>query len=290
MHMSVSIIKEVFGKAGNVFQPLVESITAEVVGSKYTFLDPEDFKRLPPKEMMRVYWTEMLYRAHWGASSNLLRHKRWANACLALYHPNANYIAFCAALRGLTEAGADASYSLGNVPLTLAENYGSIVTALRRKAQVFTACKDLENMLIHFQFARKLEKFEQALDVHKAELSATYIASIEHPDKSLIKPLYAHLCQVVHPAAQSLLWMSPAETENIEISHGDDKTWITALCEDYRKAIEWVQMQSVNSSIFVLKVLNLFPIEEVKTKRVENINMSSMPLWHKIDRALKLQR
>jgi len=287
--MSESIVKEVFGNAGEVFQPLVDSITSEIIGSKYLFLDIEKFEQLPPEEMNRVYWTELLYRAHWAASSNLLRHKRWVNACLALYHPTPNYLGFCAALRGLVEAAADASHSLGGVPLTLAGNYRSIQNALTRKADALIVLQDLEDMLIHFHFARKLHKSEQAPDPHKAKSANAYISSIEPPDKPLVKPLYAQLCQVVHPAAQSLLWMSPAVTEDVELLPGDDKTWITELCGAHQEAIEWAQMQSVNTSIFILQVLNLFPIDQLKTKSVEKVNTSSMPLWHKIDRALKSQ-
>lgn len=285
----MSTVANVFGKAGETYQPLVEQITAEVIGSTYKFTEADDFKKLPPEEMTRVYWMELLYRAHWAASSNLLRHKRWANACLALYEPNPNYLAFCAALRGLTEAAADASHSLGAVPLTFAEHYREIATALSGSSTFFVVCKDLEDMLIHFQFAQKLQKDEPAHEQHKAHTPTAYLDSIEPPNEPLVKPLYAFLCQVVHPAAHSLHWLSPHVSETVNLTAGEDKTWIDGLCKRYRKAIEYIQMQSVNTSIFILQVLNFFDIPEIRTKTVKKINMSSIPLWHKIDGALRLQ-
>jgi hypothetical protein len=283
-----SSLGEIFGKAGEIFQPLIDSISSEVIGSRYTFLDLDKYDQLSPNERMRVYWTELLYRAHWAAASNVLRHKRWINACLALYDPNPNYIAFCAALRGLTEAAADASHSLGAVPLTLAQNYHPILEALTMKTKTISISKALEDMLIHFQFARKLKNHEKFPETHDAEHTTTYIKSIEPPNKPLIKPLYDDLCQVTHPAAQSVLWVSKASGDNVELSAGDDKIWIMELCRGFYKAIEWVQMQSVNTSILVLKVLNVFPVKEIKTEIVESINMDTIPLWHKIDHALKI--
>ncbi len=279
-------ISNILGKFGEIVQPIVDGVSHDVVGSCYRFTDEHEFKRLLPEEMARVYWSELLYRAHWAASSNILRHKRWADACVTLYEHNANYLAFCVALRGLTESSADAAHSLGAVALTLAENHQYISTALNGTATGVGLCKDLEDMLIHFQYARKLKKDEFAPVQHKAENLTTYIKSIELQVDPIVMPLYQHLCGIVHPAADSLHWLSTNVDGAASPSPGDDKEWVRALCDKHCDAIEHVQMMSVNTSILILKTINFFDLSGLRTESVERINTSTIEMWNKIDRVL----
>ena len=88
--MNSSVARELFGKAGEIFHEVVNSLATILPGAKYHFMEVEEYQQLvrnSPAEGMRVYWTEMLCRAHWAATSNILRHKRWHDACLKLYLP-----------------------------------------------------------------------------------------------------------------------------------------------------------------------------------------------------------
>jgi hypothetical protein len=177
---------------------------------------------------------------------------------------------------------------LGAVPETLATYYNGSCVALRGKATSFLLAEALENMLIHFQYARRLEGNEQAPQAHCAETAAQYISAIDSAANP-VKALYSQLCQVAHPAAQSLHWSTRNVNGKWSATSGNDSELIRDLCKRHRSTIEWIQMQSVNVSIFMLQVLNAFPLESLDTNVVRGINMSSMPLWAKIHTALQRQ-
>ena len=288
--MSATVAKELFGRAGELFHDLIEGLASAVLGAKYTFVDPERFQvvlRRSPGEGMRIYWTETLERAHWAAASNVLRHKRWLDACLALYAPEANYLGFAASLRGLLEAAADAYYSLSAVPRTLADHHAMIEEALSGSSTRFALSEQLEDALIHFQFARRLTKGDPAPASHKAVTADTYLRAADGPGRSNMRDLNAELCEVVHPAATSLLWMAAESSASAALTSGHDKEWILALSRKHARAIDALHMQSVNASILIFKVLNRFPLPALSVRAVDGINMEDVPMWSKIENAFQ---
>jgi hypothetical protein len=286
--MTLSTAKELFGQAGSTFYEIVSTLAPRVPGTEYRFMEPEKFRQLlkqSPGEGIRVYWLEMLYRAHWAAASNILRHKRWHDACLKLYMNEPNFLGFTASLRGLLEAGADAYYSLHAVPLTLAQNHSAIMESLSGHATSFAVCEDIETMLIHYQFGRRIAKGESASPGHKAASADTYIRAADGTGRTEMKDLYAELCQVVHPAAQSVMWMVAGSGESYLLTAGDDKGWILNLCRRHAMAIENLHMLSINTCILILKVLNKFSLHELWTDGVKSIQMGNLPAWIRIQNA-----
>jgi hypothetical protein len=215
--MSKLSVAQLFGDSGTIYPSLLAPIVEEAIGTPYPFMDTPAFRALPLEQMHKVYWEEMLYRAHWAAISNFIRHIRWFDACITHSVNTPNYPAFCAVLRGLTESAADTRHSLGSVPETLASDSSHILDALAGKSTTTVVNKDIEDMLIHFQLARKLKKDEGAPGTHNAESAATYISAIDHADYP-VKDLYSELCQVVHPAAQSLFWFTDVGSDRVKIS------------------------------------------------------------------------
>jgi len=280
-------MRSILGEAGEVCGSIIENALDELDSTEYVFSEHSSFEKLPPQERRQQYWIEILYRAHWAAASNLLRHKRWADACLLMYRPKPNYLAFAAALRGLTESAADAAHSLRAASLTLADNSGEIRKAIHGQSTRDVISTELENSLIHFQFGRRLEKDEVAPQEHKACSSRTYLTSIELPGGTQVASLYAALCQVVHPAAQSLMWLSPHSSGRVTLIRGEDKREIEQLCDEHQDAIEFAQLQSVNSSLLVLRVLNSFRVSGIRTGSVDRIDLSRLPAWAKISQALQ---
>lgn len=273
--------EQLFGPGGVVYPQILPPIIAEGVGTPYPIMDVGAFEQLPLRDMSRVYWQEMLYRAHWAAISNSIRHTRWINACLAHSVVEPNFPAFCAALRGMTEAAADTSHSLGRVPETLAACSSHVIDALHGTSSSLATSQELEDQLIHFQFARKLAKGEAAPDTHKAKSAAKYIEAINH-DRYPVRDLYSELCQVVHPAAQSLHWLTRMNNGGWVVGEPDDGEVILALCTRHKDSIEWIQQNSVNTTIFILQVLNAFPLSAVHTKSTRDIDMQSINLYNKI--------
>ena len=94
---------------------------SELRNFTYRVLDVEAFEvllRHDSRRGQRIYWLELLYRAHLAAATTMLRQDRWLNAAAAT---NANCLGFAAAFRGLLESAADASFSLRFVPRYIAE-------------------------------------------------------------------------------------------------------------------------------------------------------------------------
>lgn len=275
--------ERLFREVGVSLGELAQIVIGQMRGTVYRIMEHDRFTALSPAQTAQVYWTEMLYRSHWAASSNLVRHQRWFTACLALLQPNPNFIGFAAVLRGLVEASADSVHCLRNVPLTLAMINGPIRASLAGKSSSMALCQELEDQLIHFQFARRLKKGEGP-DSHRAKSARDYLASVDSPDGKLAA-LYSELCEVVHSAATSLLWASCADGEQVRVSAGDDGAWIEDLCSRHADAVQASLMHGVNASILVLKLLNRFPLEIVHTPALDRWQLGEIPGWGRIEAA-----
>lgn len=233
-------VKELFGSTGALYHPFLEAMAKEVTGVHYDFMKMEQFEDLSqndPLEANRIYWREILYRAHWAASSNVLRHKRWLDGCVGLYSTEPNYLSFAACLRGLLESAADAIHSLKSVPRPLAESYYIVNRLLLGKTKKIAQSPYIEDSLIHYLFARKMKKGEPGPKSHVAEHMATYIRAVTVTG-SAVEDLYAELCNLAHPAAQSLMWLSnTSDGCSFWIEEGNEKRLILQLCKTHRVAL-----------------------------------------------------
>jgi len=169
--------------------------------------------------------------------------------------------------------------------LTLADNHAAIKEMLSGRATSFAISQELEDMLIHFHYGRKTAKGETVPDSHKAATADTYLRAADGSGRTHMKDLYAELCQVVHPAAQSVLWMTVGSDETGVLTGGEDKAWILDLCKRHVTAIDGVHMQSINTCVLILKVLNRFPVRELWAEHVNSVGMDNVPAWSKIQGA-----
>ncbi|WP_397459083.1 hypothetical protein AB3464_04710 [Pseudomonas asplenii] len=282
-----NLVKEIFGQAGEVYPPIIQDLLESAYNKKYRFLNDDDFRLLSKSDLSYVYWIEILYRSHWAATSNLIRHDKWYELCHNSSVINPNYIAFCSGLRGLLECATDTYDALGSVPLTLAEASSHIEDALlRRPTSKLLFSQELEDSLIHFSYARKLNNQEKAPKSHEAKTASYYIAQLDSADLPL-KRLYSELCQIVHPAHQSTAWLVGSEEQNYKIQKPDDLVFILDLCGRYKECIEYIQMSSVNVSIFIFKVLNMLSCSELHNSSADKYNMSNSPLHKRIEAAMR---
>lgn len=271
-----------FGRAGEIYPKILRDIVGEASGTAYSFMDIEEFKALPTSNMNRVYWEEVLYRVHWAAVANAIRHLRWFDACVVHSTEQPNYLAFCAALRGLLESAADTKHSLGTVSLTIASSAGDVIKALdgRQNKYLFIST-DLENCLIHFHHARKVDKEEGAPPTHRAETAAKYVSAIDHTEYP-VKTLYSELCQVVHPAEPSLHWLSHVGENGWEVGKQDDIGCIHKLVDQHKKSISWIQQVSGNITMLLCHILNALPRNQLHVESVRPYNISELSLHNKI--------
>lgn len=284
----MAVTAQLFGKAGDIYPQVLRDIVSEGAGTTYRFMDVEHFKDLPTSQMNTVYWQEILYRVHWAAIANAIRHLRWFDACIIHSTSHPNYLAFCAALRGLLESAADTTYSLGTVPLTMASSSNFIIKALNGSFDNSPLIStELENCLIHFHHARKVKNTEVTPAIHKAETAAKYISAIEHLDFP-VRELYSELCQVTHPAEHSLHWLSYECKNGWVVGRQDDIGSIHKLMKQHKATVNWIQQNSGNITILLCKVLNSLPLKKLHISSVKSWDMNKLPLHQKVKKEFSL--
>lgn len=285
-----------FGTMGAIAAEICSEVSTDFVGKQFDFMDVTKFARIgDPRELNRVYWSEMLFRVSWAAGLNLMRHQRWQGGCIDAFEGPGNFLSFSASLRGLLEASLDASYSLRSVVPTLARDRTMIESALRGRLHPRVVVnKELEELLIHFVYARKVGTSEKTVVAtsHAALEPKDYRNAIGLPEseREAFRGLYDQLCAVCHPTAHSLtfLWRQSEEGDStlVQVGQGGDKEMIEYICREYAETISLALSLSVTTSAVCLKALNRFPLPEVRCPSVEGWNFDDVPLWSKHQSAL----
>src|SRR5687768_8377286 len=119
--MARDAVEVVYGETGKNFLPFLNSLVSKLTGYKYEIITESELLSLPDDgERVKVYCSEIMYRAHWAAATSLLRTHRWAHGVL-LAASAGNYLSFAASFRGLLESAGDIADALQHVPLTIAD-------------------------------------------------------------------------------------------------------------------------------------------------------------------------
>ena len=123
-----------------------------------------------------------------------------------------------AGIRGFLEAAADTWQSFSDVPPTLADCHIVVRRAIKGEcSEQLALAPELESMLIHFAYARKL-KADEGPALHRATTAKDAISTIEESAPA-IGTVYAALCDYAHPAAASVFRLAG------EIIHSDKVTF-----------------------------------------------------------------
>lgn len=229
----------------------------------------------------RVLWNELLNRAHLAATSSLLRIERWMDAAMNQAREG-NLLGFAACLRGMIEAASDTAYSLGPVPMALAEHSAAIQLAIDGKISggVFDG-GELETALLHYQFAHKTTKAEADEPSWTAKPAAEYFKVLDWDGKGEIQKLYRTLSGLAHPSAHSLGTLPQSYFVGL-ISEEDERKAIREICDDQNAPIVRALISGSNIALLILKVLNEFTRPEVHTKAMESIDLAGVPAWKNI--------
>jgi hypothetical protein len=268
----------------------LEDLLPHLEGYRYTFLDPTEYSALLARDTaagMAVYWREMLHRAHWAASTSLIRTHRWLAGLLDAFGTE-NLIVFCACTRGLLEASADSWYSLNPVAPTLASAKSIIVKALAERLNDRVLAEEVENRLIHFTFARKAKKGEVLPEHHEAETIAAYLTAFQEEQPS-IRNFYAALCDVVHPGARSILSFAKpldANASNIMLTLEGESRALAEFAVLFRVVLGDIMAAGFNTGILILRTLNALPATEVHTRFLESIPFKPLAAWDTIESLL----
>ncbi len=109
---------DVFGAAAASHIPIITEVLEGIGEHEYEFTSPERFGVVAKEDWLegqRIYWLEILYRAHFAASTSLTRTARWINAMLA-FSDDPHFTAFNAAYPGYLEAAADSYHTFRSIP------------------------------------------------------------------------------------------------------------------------------------------------------------------------------
>lgn len=259
----------------------------------YTIHDNDYFENYiskNPKEFQRTYWEEILQRAHWAGLSSMIRNLQWIKGTATSIKDN-NLLSFTANLRCLIESSGDNLLSLLGVPSTLADNFSNISKCINETMEnkKMYASKELEEILIHFSYARKITSEERSLQgklpkYQNAKPVAEYLKRLDHKiDNGPIADLYSILCQFAHPAAHSVhyLFQMTFDKEKYEFKYSQyaDRNYIDRILNGYNEEIIKSLQYGFNPGILTLKTLNLFDYELTKTPFLDQIDLKEMKAW-----------
>lgn len=254
---------------------------------RYKIVHVEDFaKHEDPIEAAVDYWKEILYRAHLSVLVSYFKTLRWLDGVKDAKEKG-NYYSFVASLRGFIECCSDAFYSLQSVPLTIAKDFEAISRQLTKTSIVITDHKRLEELLIHFSHATKLDNAQKKAmpEFLNAKQVREYLNAISDPGDK-IDFLYSYLCQVTHPASQSadiVLFHTP---ENEMIVCGDsfqlEKDLIDIMDEEFAEALHNTFTIICTNGFTILKLLKKFPLPELHTSFSFESMIEPIEAWQDI--------
>jgi hypothetical protein len=288
--IEVDTFEKILGvNVAQTFIPLATDILTSRSNPKYTFLTQEDFEQLlgrDKKDANSQYMKEIVYRVHFSAMSSIARNIEWLNGMKFAYEQGL-YLPFASSFRSLIESTADSFDALMAVGVTVAENSTVINERLNKKGGSFIIISELEDDLIHYSHARRLEKNEDAPKSHKAKSAAAYVQSLDKKTDSNFYDCYAHLCQLTHPAAEGVLHMMPQIDDYyiFDEKHGTSK--IENLVEKYNSSFADLICYAFNPAILALKVINYIDVPPCHSTLINSINLDKLPAWKKCEAHLK---
>lgn len=282
----------VFGKPAAIYGALVNDISPFLTKERYHFEDLSVFetKALDPFSgeaySRRVYWSEMLARAHMASVASIFRTTRWADAAVREYSAG-NLFGWASSCRSLIEAAGDSAMSLSAVPLTLAQQNRNIRAQISGKySGPTTICQELEETLIHFTHARKVHKSEVVPPSHKARQSADYVKHLEAMEIHGSYKLYSFLCELVHPASTSIATLFSSEDRGWTFSPPNEQDALHELAKNNKKLLGDVLSAAYNPPIIILKVLHKFDMFS-KIDKLRAYRFDHVPIWGRIETALR---
>ncbi len=254
---------------------------------RYQYLSLQDHTELFERDIaagVRAQVTELLYHAHFASVATLIRAYRWAEGCLSAYSQDL-YLPFCASARGLLEAVGDSFDGLARIPLSLADASNSITANLAGVSPpILFNYGELEERLLHFSHARRLSKEEKAAlpEYAKARDPKAYTLPIEAQGPGGFYAWYQELCEMVHPASDSVCYMLlPEQDGRVSFNPSVDRERLVVHVGQHKERLAELLRLAQVPAITMLRVLLHFPLPDLHVKAVADLDMSQMPLWRK---------
>jgi hypothetical protein len=263
--MVTAASRRLFGAAIELYAPMVASAVdrnrtheyffVEIVGTPPASLEAHDVANLN-----RLACSEALRHCHVAAITSLIRGALWIEATWREFEAN-SLLGFAACCRSLLEAAGDTVYSLGAIPLTLAEQRHLLQSFISGRADAVINLVDLENLLVHFSHGRKLTSEEKQLTpLQQAKRTTDYIKALEETGASGAARLYGDLCQIGHPAKSSLDFLYGRGTHGgFIVDPSAEASGVAKIVSNYMSVLADLPSIVFNPGLLILRVLHAFP-------------------------------
>ncbi|HHF3232183.1 TPA: hypothetical protein ACPJ2O_003770 [Vibrio diabolicus] len=275
---------EVFGENGRDMLNLLSDVVDSINITTYQYMSHEEHEILMSKDFhagLSQYWIEILYRAHFASVASIYRNYQWVKGMETAYKNNL-FLPYTACFRALIESAADTYDAFDGVPMALAKNnkkINKIITGKYNKNASFISA-ELEDKLIHFSHARKINKKDSFPDSHQAKSAAKYINNLDKNKSLKLYECYSELCEYTHPAASSTANFVASVDENTFVfSTGFDSDKIMALSSKYSAATQMILSSAFNPGLITLKLLRKFSASTCQVPIVDNVGLNSITLW-----------
>lgn len=256
----------IFGEKSKVYGLIVNDIAPDLVKDSYSFENLDEFKcnacdaGTGRDHAGRIYWTEMLYRAHMASVAAIFRTTRWIEVAIREHEAGSLY-GCASACRSLIESAGDIGLSLAPVSHTLASIKDKVKAEITGRASgSLLISAELEDSLIHFTHARKVVKTEDLPASHKAMQSFKYIDYVDQMKIPGVKDLYARLCEIVHPAAESVSVTFVLKGDTWIVDPLNENAVLQNLLAKAQGTLLGVVMASYNAPLLILKTLHSFDL------------------------------
>jgi hypothetical protein len=273
---------------------IVERIAKDLDGIEHAFMEPEEFKKLlhaNTSAASQIYWREILARVHIGSHISLLRTRSWMSGVDAAWTAG-NAMLYAAAFRGLLESTADSWFSFSRIPMTLATDHYRILRTINGKSSQMHIAPEIEDSLIHFTHARRLDKNMKATvpKSHEAKQIQTYLQSFGS-DFEEVAHVYDRLCAFTHPSAESLmLFVEDYNASAWRLKDWDQRAFVSELHRQFSNVFSDVLMKAFNVPMALLKLLNTFKQTSIATRAVESVDLRLIPVWRQMEDAIDASR
>lgn len=284
------MITQIFGTNNALLYPYVQLILKENIGKKYFFINEEEWKLRMDESINqgnKIFWLELQNRVHFCSITNLLRTQKWIDA-LTLSFENQNLLSFCTSMRGLIEFATDSYYTFAAIPYHLADIFSEIESIFDTEKKEIVINQALEDALLHYTFAGKHRKKDNRSKIYNAKQIKDYIKYADESGK--IQALYEHLSGFTHPSTESVTSFLKIQKheigEYLEVIDQDEET-ILKLVKNNQKLFDNILCLSIYPSLFNLKILSMFKIENFKSKSINSLNFDQLTIWKDIKSKIK---
>jgi hypothetical protein len=237
----------------------------------------------------QVYWREILFRAHFGACTGMLRLNEWLHGSeRALV--DGNVLMLAAGIRGFIEACADTFQGFSDVAPTLADGHTVVRRAINGElSEQMALAPELESTLIRFAYARRLSSGDGPA-LHSATTAKDCVSVLLESAPDIVE-VYHVLCDYTHPAEPSLFRFAGESTHpstlTFDPNAGPRKlAEIVALSEQVGKV---ALVLGVAPLVTTLKVLNAFAFAPVTTPWADGVDLGFSEVWRELNRRLRNQ-